>query len=124
MPHTPLRLHDEITQHLHGLGVDHIHMVLHNHLLAKELVHQLAARAPPVRVLHQQQVVAARDEPADVRGRAPAVQVRLLVHQLLDQPRRRDDDGGAGAELERVDLAVLLGPARELEVRALGGDLV
>jgi hypothetical protein len=124
VPHAPLGLRDKVAQHLNSLGVHHLHVVLGHHVLAEELVHQLAARAPLVRVLHQQEVVPLRDEAAHVRGRAAAVQVRFLVHELLDEARRRDDDGSRRAELERVDLAVLLGPFGELEMCALGRDLV
>ena len=108
MPHATFGLHHKVTEHLDGLGIHNLNVMLHNHVLAEELVYQLAARPPLVRVLHQQEVVAARDDAADVRGRPAAVQVRLLVYQLLDEARRRDDDGGARAELERVDPAVCL----------------
>lgn len=64
------------------------------------------------------------DEIGYMAGRAARVELGLFVDELFDQARRRNDDGGSGAELEGVDLAVLFGPFGELEVGALGGDLM
>lgn len=70
----------------------------------------------------RRRTIAARDEARDIALGPLGVDRALLIDQLLHQPPRRDDRGGAGAELERVDPAVLLRPLGELEMRAFLRD--
>jgi hypothetical protein len=75
-------------------------------------------------MLHQQNMVTGRYKIRHVRFRAIRIESTLLVYELLDEPAVCKNGCGAGAEFERVDAAILMGPLSELEVGAFLGDLV
>ena len=119
-----LRREQIISYHLVRLRLLQRDIVLLNILLHQILMQQLSRRSPLRRIVHEQDMISARNELGDIRLRPFGVDGRLLVDKFFDESFVRYHGRGAGAQFESVDAAILFGPFGKLEVRAFLGDLV
>lgn len=111
MKHVLIRFHTEIAEHLHGLGVLNLEVSLLHHGFHEMLMDKLPEGTPEVAILHDQQVVAARDELIrNVGLGSMAVFRALLVNDLFHKPSVGYDDRRARPHLQGVEAPVLLRP--------------
>lgn len=113
-----------IPQHLSRLSLLHLQMPLFHHFLHERPVQQLPSASPLLAIVHEQDMIASRDEFSYVRPGPLGVNGRLLVHEFLDQTTGGDDCCGSCSELEGIDTAILFGPFTELKVCAFLWDLM
>ncbi len=107
------RIDHEIPHHLRRLGVLHPYMLLLAHGLHEILMHQFSHLAPPLAIVHDEQMVALGDEVRDDGVGPVAVDVAFLVEEVLDEFAVRDDEGGVGEAFQAEDAAVFARPLRQ-----------
>lgn len=107
------RIDHKIPHHLRRLGILHPYMLLLAHGLHEILMHQLPHLAPPLAIVHDEQMVALGDEVRDDGVGPVAVDVALLVEEVLDELAVRDDEGGVGEAFQAEDAAVFARPLRQ-----------
>ena len=105
-----LWVNQKIMQHLGGLRLLDLPVLLLALGFHEVLVDELAHCPPCLAILHHEDVVAASDE-IGYLGRGAVAEVgAFLVNQLLHDLPVRQNDGGVPEAFQRKDTAVLLGP--------------
>lgn len=111
MKHVLIRFYTEVAEHLHCLGVLNLEVSLLHHGFHEMLVDKLPKGTPEVAILHDQQVVAPRDEfIRNVGFGSMAVFRALLVDDLFHKPSVGYHDRRARSHLQGVEAPVLLRP--------------
>lgn len=103
MPHVLLRVKHIIVDHLDDFCVVKHNVLLLHHRLHEVLMDQFPEASPRVSVLHDEQMVATRDEiMGDEWRRSVAVDVGLFVTKFLNEASICEHDCGSASQLERI----------------------
>lgn len=106
MFHQTFRIDDVVPQHLNRFRIHHVDMFLVTHGLCKFLYDHFPHRPPLGTGIHDEDMISACDQIADVRRRSEARDGALFVQKLTHHATVGDDDGRARSQFEGEDSSV------------------
>jgi hypothetical protein len=117
MQHVLLRRSNEVSQHLHALGMLQMDIVLVTHGLHEALMDELALHPPVGPILERQEMVSLADDFLHDVGRRPVACHRALFFEELARDASVGDDGErAVSDFDGVQAAVGFGEFRVSEL--------